>query len=87
MGEEVAWACVLAGGVPHGIEQHTRCCGTGRVLLVGKLITCWINLLGPSTKTQKVQIWREGLSGQKQDGPKKYLGAGQQLLEHFFPKG
>ena len=29
----------------------------------------------------------EGLWGLKQDGPKKYLGVGQQILEHFFPKG
>ena len=70
-------------------------------MLSVRLITCGINLLGPSRqksigrgqmythvkKYKKVQIWREGLSGLKQDGPKRYVGAGQQLLEHFFPRG
>ena len=38
-------------------------------------------------KYTEVEIWRKGLSGLKQDGPKRYLGAGQHLLEHFSQKG
>ena len=37
-------AGVRAGGVPHGIEHIL---GTGRGTLIGRLITCGINLLWP----------------------------------------
>ena len=44
------------------------------------------NCIHMSKKYTKVQIRREGLSGLKQDGPKRYLGAGQQLWSTFSQK-
>ena len=93
-------AGVRAGGVPHGIERVLGA-GVQAVTLVGRLITCGINLLWSIKihkfgwgqmythvkKSLRTQIWREGLSGLKQDGPNRHLGASQQLWSISSQKG
>ena len=86
---------IVSHGVSHGIEHILGAGHVGRGTLRVRLITCGINLLW-SIKIHKyrytyvenvhrMQLWGKGLSGLKQDGPNRYLGAGQQLWS-TFPK-
>ena len=88
LGEKVAWpesklkmSLTVSNYVLGAVVQ-------AMVLLIGRLITCGMNLLWPIKihkygrvqmyiyveKVHRMQIWRERLSGLKQDGPN-----GQQL--------